>query len=132
MDLRQEARARALQRLDGQRAGNVGGLHEAPCTRKCKCAERGHELRTVDERETFLRLECDRLEAHGGECRRTFHSRAVHPCLALANEREGEMSKRGEIPACADGAAAGDVRENTPIQTLDQELNRLGSCARAA
>ena len=67
LDLRHEADARALQRLDGEGARDVSGLGDPAGADEAECADGAHELRSVDEREPFLRLQADRLETGAGE-----------------------------------------------------------------
>ena len=125
MDLREEARPRALQRLDCQGARNVGGLRQTPGARQTERTEGGHELRPVDEREPLLRLEGDRLEPYLGERRGAAHSLAVDPGLALPDEREGQMRERRQVTARSDRAPARNVRQDAAVQAFDQELDGL-------
>ena len=120
MDLREEARPRALQRLDCQGARNVGGLRQTPGPRQTERTEGGHELRPVDEREPLLRLEGDRLEPYLGECCGAAHSLAVDPRFALADEREGEVRQGREVAARADRSPARNVRQDPAVQAFDQ------------
>ena len=130
MNLRQEARARALQRLERERAGDVGGLRETLRARiEPERAERGHELRPVDEREPFLRLQPHRLEPDRLERRRPGQPPPVDPGLALADQRQREMGERREVAAGADRAPARNVREHAAVEALDQKLH--GHDARA-
>ena len=55
VDLRQEARARAVERLDGHRTGDVGRDLEPARTHEAERAHGCHELRAVDERQPLLR-----------------------------------------------------------------------------
>ena len=115
MNLRQEARPRALQRLDRHGAGDVGGLRQPARPRERQAGERGHELRPVDQRKSFLGLEHDRLESRrverGGAC----HPGSVHPGFAFPDEGQRQVCERREIPACPDGSAAGNVRQDAAI-----------------
>ena len=95
-------------------------------------AERGHELRAVDEREPLLGLEADGLEPDGVEGVRTRQPRAVEPRLALADEREREMGERGEVAGRAHRSSRRDDREHAAAEALEQELHRLHARARMA
>ena len=133
VDLREEARPRALQRLERERAGDVGGLREPARAHEAERAERGHELRAVDEREALLRLQRHRLEPDRGE--RLARREAARPSterLALADERQREMRERREVAARADRAAARHVRQDAAVEALEQQLDGLDARARVA
>src|SRR5205814_1850366 len=74
VDFRDEARPRALQRLERERAGNVRGLGETARADETEGAVRGHELRPVDQRQSLFRLELHGCEADGSERIGAFHS----------------------------------------------------------
>jgi hypothetical protein len=63
VDLREEARAGPLQRLERESARDVGGVGKAARPDEGQRADPGHELGAVDEREPFLRAQLNRLEA---------------------------------------------------------------------
>ena len=96
-------------------------------------AERGHELRAVDEREPFLRLQPHRLEARPARARRRPGSaRPFERGLALADQRQREMGERREVAAGADGAAARHVRQHAAVEALDEQLDGDRARARVA
>ena len=95
-------------------------------------AERGHELRAVDQREPLLRREHDRLEADGGERVGARQPLSVDPGLALADERQRQVGERREVARRPDRAAGGHVRDDAAVQALEQELDRLDPRARVA
>ena len=90
---------------------------------------RGHELRAVDQREPFLRLQPNRLEADGCERLGAAEQLAVDPRLALPDERQREMRERREVAAGADRATRRDVRQHPAVEALDQELDGLDPSA---
>ena len=100
-----EARARALQRLERERAGEVGDAREPPRPHERERGHRGHELRAVDQREALLRREPHRLEPGRGERLGAAQQRALEPRLALADERQRQVGERREVAARADRAA---------------------------
>src|SRR6185295_15026079 len=63
LEARVERSARSLERLEAHRARDIRGDREALRLEEAERAERCHELRSVDEREPFLRLERDRRDA---------------------------------------------------------------------
>ena len=124
VDLGNEARARSLQRLERERAGEIRRRGESTRAHEPQRAERGHELRAVDERQPFLRREPDRLEPRGGERVRTVEQLALEPRPALPNQRKGEVRKRSEIAARADGAAAGHLRQHVAVQAREDRFHK--------
>ena len=127
-----EARARALQRLERERAREVGGAREPPRPDERERCHRGHELRPVDQREALLRDEAQRLEADRGERVRATEQLSVHPRLALADERQREVRQRSEIAARPDRAARRHARQDASVQALDQELDELDASSGVA
>ena len=69
MDAGIERLLRAFGRLDGHCPGHVGDLRELPGPRQGIDEDGGADLRAVDEREAFLRLEAVRLQADLAEGR---------------------------------------------------------------
>ena len=97
--LRDERVARALQRLERERARAVGGLREPPRAHERERALRGHELRAVDQRQPFLRDQPHRLEPGALERVGAVEQLAVEPCPSLADERQREVRERREVAA---------------------------------
>ena len=90
LDLRPEADARALERLDREGAGDVRNLREPAGPHERERADRAHELRAVDEREPFLGLQADGLEARVSErlrARDRSPSTAAHPSPTRGSAR---------------------------------------------
>src|SRR5919108_4824533 len=122
MDLRKEARARSLQCFERERTGDICRSAKAPRTDDSESPERGHELRAVHERQSFLRCEPRRLETGGGERLVAREQPAVVPRLSLADERQRQMCKRREISARADGAATRNIRQDVTRKELEQQF----------
>ena len=106
--------ARSLQRLERHRAREIGRLREPPGANEPERADRGHELRPVDQREPLLRLQPHRLETDSLERDAAGQELALEPRLPLADERQREMRERCEVAARADRAAARHVRQAAP------------------
>ena len=132
LDLRHEADARALQRLDGERARDVRGLGDPAGADEPERADGAHELGPVDEREPLLRLQADRLEAGARERVRPWEELALEACRPLAHERKREMGERREIPRGADRAAARHDGQHSLVQAVEQELDGLDARSREA
>jgi hypothetical protein len=121
-----------LEPCEREGAGDVGDLRETPGPDEAERADRGHELRAVDQRQALLRLELERLQPGARERLRPGEALALHPRLSLADEGQREVRERSEVAARADGAAARDVRQDTLVQAAEQELDRLYARARVA
>ena len=117
MDLRQEARARAVERLDGHRAGDVCRDLEPARAHEAERADGCHELRAVDEGQPLLRAKHHRLEPDGGERLAAGQQPSFDPGIAFAYERQREVSERCEVAARADGASTRHDREHAAVQS---------------
>ena len=90
-----KARARSLERLERERAGQVGGAGEPPGAHQRERGHRGHELSAVDQRQPFLRRQRDRLEPRRSERLGPAVERSLEPRATLADERESEVRRDG-------------------------------------
>ncbi len=88
-------------------------------------AERGHELRAVDHRETFLRLESNRLEPGRRERVAALQQLSVEPRSPFPDQWQGEVCEWREVAACTDRPAARDVGQKTGIQQREQCFDEL-------
>src|SRR5438094_6216531 len=113
MYLRQEARARALQRLERHGARDVRGPREPVRPDEAERPHCGHELRPVDERQPLLRLEHGRLEPDLDERVAAGEALPVDPGLALADERQRQVCERREVAARADRTSTRDMWDET-------------------
>ena len=127
-----EARRRALQCLQRHRAGDVRDACEAKRANERERGHAGHELRPVDEREPFLRLEHDRREPCLGECIGAAQQPPVERGLPLAHEGQRQMRQRCEVAARADRPPGGHVRHEPRAEDGEQQLDRLDADAGVA
>src|SRR5690349_8508371 len=132
MNLRKERGTRALQRLERERAREIGGLREPTGAHEAEREERGHELRPVDERQALFRLEPDRLEPDSRERLESRQTLAVDERLTFAYEREREMGERGEIARRSDRAATRHHGHDSTPEAVEQELDGLDPRAGAS
>ncbi len=132
MDLREERGARALERLDRERARDVRGAGQPARAHEREREHRRHELRPVDEREPLLRRQLHRLEPDPRERVRTREALAVDPGLSLAHERQRQVRERREVAGGADGAAARHDRQHAALEEREEELHGLDARARVA
>ena len=118
----------AEQRLDRQRAGDVGGLHQQLRVMHREREHRLHRLGAVDQRQALLGRELQRLDPVLGQ-----HLRgraALRPVArpaqpSLADQRLGQVRELGEVAGGADRALAGNDREQTEVQELEQPLRQV-------
>ena len=130
VDLGEEAPPRALQRLEGERARDVRRPGESLRPNDRQRADGGHELGPVDERQAFLGLQLDRLEAGADERLGPREDVAVDLRVALADQREREVRERGEVARRADGAPARHERGHARVQAAEEQLHGLDPRAR--
>ena len=114
-----EARPRALQRLERERAREVGRPREPPRTHEPERAIAAMNcVPLMSERPSFAASRIGssptRRERVGAR-----QQLAVDPRLALADERQREVRERREIAARADRAARRDVRQHAAVEALD-------------
>jgi hypothetical protein len=96
MDAGFERPTRAHQRLDGEGTGGVGGIGEpSPIDGEASLGE--HAFRPVEQAQSLLRLELNRLEPLGLEHAGGGDPLAVDQEEALADERAAQVSERGEV-----------------------------------
>jgi hypothetical protein len=94
-------------------------------------AERGHELRAVDEREPLLGLEHDRLETGLAQHTEAGPAHAVATDdLSLSDEHEREVRERREIARRSDRALRWHPRNDVGLEHRQQELDDLESHTR--
>src|SRR5204862_7140812 len=89
----------------------------------------GQERRAVREREPFLGLEPEGLEARGSERLVAWKELSVEPGLTLADQRKGEVRKRREVAAGADRSATRHTRNDPRVQAVHDQLDRLDAGA---
>ena len=116
MDLGQEARTCAVERLDGHRAGEVRRDLEPPRANEAERADGRHELRAVDERQPLLRVQHDRLEPDGRQRLAAGQQPSFDPGVSFADERQREVGERCEVAARAHGASTRHDRQHATVE----------------
>jgi hypothetical protein len=129
VDRGMEARAGALQRLERERAREVGRSREPRCPDESERRHRRHELGAVDQREPLLGEESRRLEPDRCEGVRPRQELPLDGRPALADERQRQVCQRCEISAGADRSARRDVRQEAAVEAFDQKLDGLDARA---
>src|SRR3954462_10444592 len=104
MNLREERRARALQRLERQGACAVGGSRQALRPHQGERSLGRHELGAVDQRKAFLGKEAHRLEADAAERLGTVEERALADGLGLTYQGPRQGRRRGGRAGSGGGA----------------------------
>ena len=133
VDRLEEARSRALQRLEGQRARDVRRRREPARPNESERAHRSHELRAVDQRQPFLRGELDRLEPDRG---------AAPPAPGSGfPSTHADPSPTSGSARCASGARSplapteprdGTTRQHASVEAGYEQLDELRTGAREA
>ena len=125
VDARVERDVGALEGVEGERADDVGRADEAAGLGHREAADRGHELRAVDEGEALLGLQHERREAGRAQRLGGGQAPAADDALALADEREREVGEGREVAARADRALRGHDRVDAAVEHLDEPLEGL-------
>ena len=115
VDLRQERRPRALERLDRESARDVRGRREPPRPHEPEREGRRHELRAVDEGEPLLRRQPHGLETD--PCERVRAGQPLAPTHASPSPTSGSAR-------CARGA-------RSPEAPTEPRLGTTGSTPRS-
>ena len=125
VDAREEALARALERLDRERAGDVSRLREAPRPHEAERGERAHELRAVDEREPFLRLQAQRLEARPRERVGAGEQLAVDARSPSPTSGSARWASGARSPLAPTEPRLGTLGSTPRLEAVEQELGDL-------
>ena len=115
---------RALQPLDGHRAGHRSDPQHLLRFEKRKGADGLHGLGAVHQGEALLRLEHHRLEPRAPQRFAPGQPLAAEERLALADQHQGEVRQGSEIAARAHRALLGHDGDDVPLEQRDQEVQR--------
>ena len=129
MDARIERRVAAGQTIDSQCADHDRSIEQRFGREQAIERQRETQLRPVDERETFLRLQRDRFEPGGAADFGAFEAASVLSGFAFADQAQRQVCERGEIAGRADGAAARDHREHVVVEQREQRVDQFGAYA---
>ncbi len=130
--LRDERVARALQRLERERARAVGGLRqpERANERERACAAMNC-VPLISDSPSFATSRTGSSPA-ARERVGAVEQLAVEPRLPFADERQREVRERREVAGGADRPARRDVRQHAAVQAVEQQLDRLDARAGVA
>src|SRR5438067_13807963 len=94
--------------------------------------DRGHDLRSVHERDAFLWRQLQRSEAALLERVRARHPHPIDEGLTLTHEHERGVRERCEVSRRTDAAVFGDDRQYALVQEIEEQMDRAGADAGAA
>ena len=120
-----ERRIAAEARVDRQRARDERRRHRPFRGEQSGQRERGRNLRSVQEREPFLRRKFDRLQARGRQRRGARQQLPVHARLAFADQHRRKVRERRQIARCADGSLPRNARYDARIGHADDQLDHV-------
>ena len=115
--------------LSRHRADDVRGGREHLGVVQREAADRGHHLRSIDQRHALFRRELDRLEP--GRLER-LRSRAALPFghrFAFADQHQRGVRERGEVAGRSDAPVSRDDRMDPPIQHVAKQVDHVCSHA---
>ena len=127
-----EGDGRAEQGFQRHRARDVGEAREPGGAPERERAHGGERLRSIEQREAFLRCQADGFDAgalQGGAAR---HALAAIDRFAFADDAERQVGERGQIAGSAHRALRRDHGMNAAIQHERQRLGDDGAHAAVA
>ena len=113
----------AEQRLDADRRGHAGRPRQPVSVGEEQRPDRAHELGAVQEREPFLGLEDERLEADLAKGDERGHRVAVELDRAASDERQRQMGKRRQVARRADGTLRRHDGMDTELEEGEQPVD---------
>ncbi len=117
MDAFVEGRVRALECIAAEPTEDVGGVDQCFRCQERERAQGKHGLRSVDQRNRFLRFQRERLDLRPLQGLCTGDASAfVVEAFPFANESQREVRERSQITAGSDAALRRDEWSHTAIQ----------------
>ena len=118
-----ERHVRAQQRLDAHRPDHARGPDQAVRVGQDERPDGAHHLRPVEEREPFLGLERQRLQAGLAQRQHGRHDRAADLHLAATDERQRQVGERREVAGGPDAPLLGHDRMDAQAQEVEQPVD---------
>jgi hypothetical protein len=125
VDARIERHVGALEGIEGERARDVRGARQAPGFGQGQPRHRGHELRAVDEGQSFFCLQHDRTETGLAQRFRAGPHALLVGALAFADEGQRQVGEGREIAARAHAALRGHHRMHAGVDHGHEKVERL-------
>ena len=130
VNARVERLDRTHRRVDRQRTGHQRGAEQVFDREHVVERERGRCLRAVEQRQTFLRLQRERLQADQREAFGGRHALALREHFTDAEQRRRHMRERREVARCADRTLDRDHRQHVGVVQRDQRFHHFAADAR--
>jgi hypothetical protein len=127
-----ERNVRRQQRLHALRRGHGRGPRQAVGIGEEKRAQRAHQLRPVEERQAFLRLERERLDPGLAQRQEAGHHLPAQLDLAPPDQRKREMRERREVPGRPDAPLGRDHRVDSRLQERQDPVHHQRPAAGVA
>ena len=124
-----ERHIRAQQGLDAHRPDDARGPDQSVRVGQDERPDRTHHLGPVEERQAFLGLERQRLEAGFAQRQHRRHERAADLHLAPADEGQRQVRERREVPGRPDAPLLGDDRMDAQAQEVEEAIDEQGPAA---
>src|SRR5882672_211926 len=122
-DARVECGGASAQRVKRECRGHVGGVDENLRLAQSERQERQHSLRSVQQRDSFLRLEHERRDARLAQRLAPRNALAVENSFALADDYLRQVRQRREIAGCPYGALRGNHRMDAMFQHRAEDFH---------
>ena len=111
------------KRLDAHRPDDARGPDQAVRVGQDERPDRAHHLGPVEERQAFLGLERERLEAGFAQREHRRHERAADLHLAPTDERQRQVRERREVAGGADAPLLGHDRMDAQAQEVEEAID---------
>ena len=115
----------AVESVERHGTDQVSPLAQAACLDERIYTERRHELRTVEQRQTLLRLQGDRLPTELFEHLLCRTNRTLVLNFAQTEQRQAHVGQRCEVPRSAQRTVLENNRQHVVVEEVDQTLYGL-------
>ena len=115
----------SVERLQRDCSEEIEAVHQMPSVDKSLDSVRAHELCAVKQRQTLLRFKTDRPPAHNVQSLDALYHLTLVLHHSLADKRQEQIGKRGEVSRSAERSAVIDHWKNVVVVEIKNPLNRL-------
>ena len=126
---RVESSRRAHQRLQRHRPRQIRQLRHAQPSRHGQRAHGGHSLRPVQQRQTLLGRQCQRLHSSPPQRLAAGHPFAFQKRLALPDRHQRQVSQRRQVPARTHRTLFRNHRMHPGVEQRNQQFHQRGPAA---
>ncbi len=127
-----EGARRAAQPIQCQSADHVRGIHQPLNGFQFQTADGQHGLRAIDQADAFFGMQRDGLDSRAAERFGAIEQLAFELGFAFADQHEGYMRERSQVPGCADASLRRHHRGDAAVEQIAQPLRHQRTNPREA